>query len=754
MINTVCQENAFSEIAPELVQFENCMQLTGEIYKQKDNRCTLRFEINGTGYFIKQHTSLGRRAYWQCLKRLSLSVPHALNEVKAIEDFHDMNIPTLDLASYGEQGTHPADKQSFLITKALDNTLSLETLFSGTQRISFSNTLNIIKQLAEISRTLHGHQYIHRDFYLCHFLVDETIFNSDSKTRPTVFVIDLHRAQKIKFRKKHWQIKELGDLYFSTFDTTLTQKDYFRFLKHYFQLPLRTILNEHQNWLKKIQRRAQKLYRKACAKNIVRPQNTLQQASHEADSANPADLTRAGLQSFTPSDCHAPLTENILLEDNSTIHLTHCLRVLPNRRCVFQGSWQGNPVIVKCFFHAQKAKDDLAREIQGLNHLQHANILTPAVLYHGHAAHKPFQILVTAFIPNAKPLGQFTPQSTEGCEQATQMLANLHQAEFIHQDCHLNNFLVQGQTLYMLDGDAIVKTTFRQAYLDNLALWLSQFNIANPHATFIQILLTAYDTINPLSASDKKYITNRYPKILKQRAHKRKQKINRTSSEFVTRTTWRQRMLADRTHFTHSFDGDIPNLKNLLAHKTILKRNKHGFVASVQYKTHTWVIKYHRPKGIWATLRQALKSSRGARCWHNSHLLRWHQLHTPKPIAMIEEKWGPFKLGSYFISEFMPGPRTGRYLRLYANDAQKRQQFHENWKTLYDTLGHLRLAHRDLKPNNIIVHHHQLYLIDLDAMRTYPKWMPFANAHRKDLTRWQQRWQPVTDTQYDEDARQ
>jgi heptose I phosphotransferase len=73
-------------------------------------------------------------------------------------------------------------------------------------------------------------------------------------------VIDLHRAQTRPTITRRWRNKDLAALYFSALDIGLTRRDKLRFLKGYFQQPLRQILGEEAGLLAWLEGKANKLY--------------------------------------------------------------------------------------------------------------------------------------------------------------------------------------------------------------------------------------------------------------------------------------------------------------------------------------------------------------------------------------------------------------------------------------------------------------------------------------------------------------
>ena len=72
-------------------------------------------------------------------------------------------------------------------------------------------------------------------------------------------LIDLHRAQVRPRVPQRWRYKDLAGLYFSALGIGLTQGDKLRFLRRYFQRPLRDILNEEEQLLRMLERQAARL---------------------------------------------------------------------------------------------------------------------------------------------------------------------------------------------------------------------------------------------------------------------------------------------------------------------------------------------------------------------------------------------------------------------------------------------------------------------------------------------------------------
>ncbi|NQY25707.1 MAG: lipopolysaccharide core heptose(I) kinase RfaP [Piscirickettsiaceae bacterium] len=236
--------------------------LTGEVFRYKEGRRTLRFVLEGKSYFLKYHQGVGWLEIIKNLIQLRAPVISAKNEWQAVYFLEQNKIDTMTLAGYGEQGLNPAKIQSFVITDELVDTMSLEDL--GQQWRSrpptFSTKITLINKLAAISKTMHESGMNHRDYYLCHFLLDQSFAQHNTINDDTrLFLIDLHRAQIRQKTPQRWIVKDLGGLYFSAMDIALSKRDLLRFMMVYSGLSVREILTCQQSFWDKVAKRAVKM---------------------------------------------------------------------------------------------------------------------------------------------------------------------------------------------------------------------------------------------------------------------------------------------------------------------------------------------------------------------------------------------------------------------------------------------------------------------------------------------------------------
>lgn len=251
--------SAFSSREP---LFKQIMALHGDVYRELENRRTQRVTLNHKPYFLKQHFGVGWKEIFKNLFQGRLPVVSAKNEFLALKRMQKLNISVPMIAGFGYEGLNPATRHSFLLTHEIPPHISLED-FCKDWKITpptFQVKQKLIREVAKIARTMHENGVNHRDFYLCHFLLDLASLHP-SKT-PMLSVIDLHRAQIRQAVPRRWLIKDLAGLYFSSKDAGLTRRDLLRFIKEYRNKPLALILNKERNFWQRITERGNQLYQR------------------------------------------------------------------------------------------------------------------------------------------------------------------------------------------------------------------------------------------------------------------------------------------------------------------------------------------------------------------------------------------------------------------------------------------------------------------------------------------------------------
>jgi heptose I phosphotransferase len=246
--------------------FTTLLTLPGELIRAREGRRTTCVVLAGKAYFLKAHFGVGWKEIFKNLVQLRLPVVSARNEWRAIRQLEQLGVATTPLAGYGIRGWNPARLHSFVITDALENTVTLEVFCKPwghdppRTRTAVLFKRALIASVAEIARRLHTQGINHRDFYLCHFRL--VLSAATVPGVPCLYLLDLHRAQLRARTPRRWIVKDIGSLYFSALDIGLTRRDLLRFIQHYRQQPLRSVLPQEQRFWRAVHRRARQLYRK------------------------------------------------------------------------------------------------------------------------------------------------------------------------------------------------------------------------------------------------------------------------------------------------------------------------------------------------------------------------------------------------------------------------------------------------------------------------------------------------------------
>lgn len=231
--------------------------MQGEVAREMKDRQTLRFEINGQGYYRKWHRGVGWKEILKNLLQLRFPVLGATNEWQALNKLRALDIPSLIPVAYGVRGKNPARQQSFIVTRELTDVVQVDHLFEQ-HSVGAKTKRCVLANIARIAREFHGAGINHRDFYLCHFMLK--LESLSAGEQPELYLIDLHRAQCRAQVPLRWLIKDLAALYYSSLNMNFTLRDYLFFLRIYFMQDLRTILMTKKTLLKKIEIRARKTY--------------------------------------------------------------------------------------------------------------------------------------------------------------------------------------------------------------------------------------------------------------------------------------------------------------------------------------------------------------------------------------------------------------------------------------------------------------------------------------------------------------
>jgi heptose I phosphotransferase len=245
----------------DLFQFFH--KLDGEVFRNKEGRITKQVTVAGVGYFVKLHYGVGWSEIVKNLISFRLPILGAKPEYEAAVKLKKLGLDTLEPVAYDQRGSNPATQKSLLVTEEILDYDTLEDLSMDwrKQPPNYAVKKRMIERVAQICRVMHGAGINHRDLYLCHFLLkDQALPLEERLANSAIHLIDLHRAQLRDEVPYRWHEKDLGGLYYSVLDIGLNKRDVLRFLRVYFDQPLKKTIKENKKLLKTASWRAVGIY--------------------------------------------------------------------------------------------------------------------------------------------------------------------------------------------------------------------------------------------------------------------------------------------------------------------------------------------------------------------------------------------------------------------------------------------------------------------------------------------------------------
>lgn len=238
--------------------FEEILHLDGEKYRSVKTRETSQFDFAGQSFFIKCHFGTTFKEIIKNILTLKMPVLGAEQEWNAINHLQKVGVDTMEGVAFGKKGCNPLTSTSFLITRDLSPVVQLDHFLTSEagKKLSYVKRLAIIERLAIMVREMHASGLNHRDCYLCHFLLQMPFDNKVEDVK--ISVIDLHRAQIRPTVPRRWRDKDLIALYYSSLGI-LSRKEVFRFMKIYFNRPLREIFKIEKQLIRSATSKVEKI---------------------------------------------------------------------------------------------------------------------------------------------------------------------------------------------------------------------------------------------------------------------------------------------------------------------------------------------------------------------------------------------------------------------------------------------------------------------------------------------------------------
>ncbi|WP_448218813.1 lipopolysaccharide kinase InaA family protein [Endozoicomonas sp. 2B-B] len=433
------------------------------------------------------------------------------------------------------------------------------------------------------------------------------------------------------------------------------------------------------------------------------------------------------------------------LPGHGPINILTSLRWLPGKRLVAKALLNDQTVLLKCFI-GSSAKRHFRRELSGIEGFQQAGVSTPSILNQCQA--DGFAFITTKFLDKSQSLDELwrsnlsEAQRFSYLKQVVTAIARLHRQKIIHNDPHLDNFLVAGHQLYLIDGGGtqhLSMTAHPRKALDNLALFLS---VLFPKYDRLSLqCLPDYLAINPIKVDRYDFETA----IREKRRWRERylEKVFRTCTDFIAKSSFRRFQVIDRTEYSDALNTFLNSPDAFINSGQVLKRGRTNTVAVVLLDNgrKVFVKRYKSKKGLIHKYVRGFRQSRARNAWYIAHyLLRLLGVDTPKPIALLEYRIGRFITCSYLITEYVEARDALSFFTQQEEATPFVQKQAQKLLDIIEALKSGRVFHGDMKATNFMLTPERMMTIDLDQAIICKTEKCFQRLHKKDIERFARNW--------------
>lgn len=396
------------------------------------------------------------------------------------------------------------------------------------------------------------------------------------------------------------------------------------------------------------------------------------------------------------------------------LELQALLRFMPERRAVYSGLLDGQPVIVKLFSAHPRSRREVQTEHQRLAALAEKQVPAPRVLLRDYPGETALLVLEHLGQMSAKVrLQKMSAGEIPGLVlELVALTRNMHRQGVVQNDIHLDNFILAEGSWHVIDaGDVEVADApvEKSRALANLSLLLAQFPpLSLPSA---QQVADAYgDAFSPQQLADclKKTRQARLRKLVK--------KSLRNCTEFVeldgkgyTGMGRRQDQSLIDALLDHGLDA-------LLEDSERLKDGNSATVGRVRLHGESLVIKRYNVKSAWKKLARQFKS-RARNSWLNAAYLGLVHVETPQAVCYLSSKQAGLTDREYLVCRNAQGKMLPE---ICEDGGMLRSRALSQMADFFAVMRLMAFSHGDSKYTNFLFRDGELQVLDLDGMSREP----------------------------------
>jgi tRNA A-37 threonylcarbamoyl transferase component Bud32 len=432
------------------------------------------------------------------------------------------------------------------------------------------------------------------------------------------------------------------------------------------------------------------------------------------------------------------------------LQLLTLLRVLPGQRYVGAGVWRGRTVLAKLLV-GSKAARHFQRERDGVRLLADQGMTTPLLLAEGLQDGEGGWLLFE-FLESAQSLGEawaeveslpvLADEQQTVLGEALSAIAQLHSKGLWQEDLHLDNLLRHNGQLHLIDGAGIRveqggKPLSRQRVLENLGVFFAQ--LPKSLEPFTEELLVHYLLSNGEHGLPMEALQKQIDKTRGWRLKDFLSKVGRDCSLFSVKDS-AFGLRAMRREEASAMTPVLAQADALLDQGHLYKTGGAASVGRVEVAGRALVIKRYNIKNFAHWLKRFWRPSRAWHSWREGNRLAFLGIATPKPLALLEQRFFWLRRKAYLVTEYLPGPDIIERFAPYVESGDAPEAELQALDVLFAQLLRERISHGDLKGHNVFWQQDRWALIDLDAMCQHSSASSFATAFARDRARFMRNW--------------
>lgn len=184
----------------------------------------------------------------------------------------------------------------------------------------------------------------------------------------------------------------------------------------------------------------------------------------------------------------------------------------------------------------------------------------------------------------------------------------------------------------------------------------------------------------------------------------------------VKRPQAKQLIYFDKAFHSQKNLGALTHIEDVIREGELLKNSDESLVARCKIGAHEVVIKRYNTHTIWSGIKQWFKVSPAYNAWFYAHWLIANNIPTPKPLAVVEQKIGLIRKRSYYIYNYLNFAPLSEVLLDKPIDSPEFKALEERIVNMFKALYKTNTHHDNFKITNFLVHHGEIYMIDLDTV--------------------------------------